>query len=348
MPIEVISTIKPKNNGTFPIAEACDIDVNGVRLDKKILNTVEKDKISLVFISEENRIYLYIDGKPVGDGIAFPSGGASGDVVGNISADNTIILSGNLADGTYTIKYEMEDGSIVDIGPLEKYTNVYYSVSFIPTNCTINNSATQVARGQSYSATITANSGYELKSVTVTMGGANVSVTNGVINIANVTGNIVITAVAEVSKPTNLLPNATFTADELASFTEAQKQQSNNGYVSGYRLSASKGTLSASSAHFTSGFIPVGVNDKVTIENITLDQSSGNVNNIVFYNSAKEFVFGLGGPSGGKVFGDGVTNNNGVYTFTPSSCGAGSKAVGYFRVSCASITTNSIITVAKA
>lgn len=36
MAIEVIGTLKPKNNGTFPIAEAKDIDVNGTRLDEKL------------------------------------------------------------------------------------------------------------------------------------------------------------------------------------------------------------------------------------------------------------------------------------------------------------------------
>lgn len=38
MPIEVIATIKPKNNGTFPIVEAKDISVdeNGARLDEKL------------------------------------------------------------------------------------------------------------------------------------------------------------------------------------------------------------------------------------------------------------------------------------------------------------------------
>lgn len=38
MAIEIISTLKPKNNGTFPIAEAADIavDENGTRLDAKL------------------------------------------------------------------------------------------------------------------------------------------------------------------------------------------------------------------------------------------------------------------------------------------------------------------------
>ena len=38
MAIEIISTLKPKNNGDFPVAEAKDIDVNGIRLDDLIEN----------------------------------------------------------------------------------------------------------------------------------------------------------------------------------------------------------------------------------------------------------------------------------------------------------------------
>lgn len=39
-------------------------------------------------------------------------------VFGYVDENNNIILSGNLADGTYTAKYEMADGSTVDIGNL--------------------------------------------------------------------------------------------------------------------------------------------------------------------------------------------------------------------------------------
>lgn len=297
-------------------------------------------------IASDGLIYIFVDGVPVGTGI--PQG-QTADVYGYIDENNHITFTGkNVPDGSYTCSFDMENGSTVPIGAFVKDMNTYYSITSNLTNCTNSNNTKTVVEGESYSATITANSGYVLKSVSVTMGGSAVSVSGGVINIASVTGNIVITAVAEVAAPTNLLPEATFTDSELSSFTTVQKQESANGYVSGYRLSASKGSLSASSAHYTSGFVPVGVNDTVTIENITLDQSSGNVNNIVFYDSAKTFVYGVGGPSGGKVFGSGVTVNNGVYTFTPTSCGAGAKAVGYFRVSCASITTDTIIIVTKA
>ena len=51
--------------------------------------------------------------------IDMPEGGASGDVTGVLDESNNILLSGNLADGTYTLKYENEDGTYTEIGTLE-------------------------------------------------------------------------------------------------------------------------------------------------------------------------------------------------------------------------------------
>lgn len=140
-------------------------------------------------------------------------------IFGIVDENNNIIVSGNLPDGTYSVKYEMEDGSTVDIGDLVLDTNVYYTVTNTLTNCINSNSATQAVGGGSYSATITANSGYELSSVVVTMGGTDISasaVSGGNINIANVTGNIVITAVAEeiqTDNTENILTNGAYTVE---------------------------------------------------------------------------------------------------------------------------------------
>ncbi len=154
------------------------------------------DKTGLTLgIYTDGLVYLFVDGAPVGTGIELPTGG--GDVYGYVDSENNVVLTGNLADGTYSIKYEMANGNTVSIGNLVLDSNVYYTVTNNLTQCTNSNNAAQVVEGGSYSATITAVSGYELKSVTVTMGGSPVTVSGGVINIANVTGNIVITAVAE-------------------------------------------------------------------------------------------------------------------------------------------------------
>lgn len=50
--------------------------------------------------------------------VPMPTGGASGDVVGTLDESNNILLTGELADGNYIIKYEMADGSTVNIGSL--------------------------------------------------------------------------------------------------------------------------------------------------------------------------------------------------------------------------------------
>lgn len=121
-------------------------------------------------------------------------------LIGYVDANNTIVVKGILSDGTYTVKYEMEDGSVLEIGKMVLgVEEVYYSVSNNLTGCVSNNSVASIVEGGSYSAKITANDGYEISSVKVTMGGTDITATavsGGDINIASVTGNIVITAVA--------------------------------------------------------------------------------------------------------------------------------------------------------
>ena len=73
----------------------------------------------------------------------------------------------------------------------------YYTVSNNLTNAASSNSAATVAEGESYSATITANSGYTLTNITVSMGGVDITaetVSGNQISITTVTGNLVITA----------------------------------------------------------------------------------------------------------------------------------------------------------
>ena len=83
---------------------------------------------------------------------------------------------------------------------------VMYTITRNLTNCTSNNTTDRINQGESYSATVTPNSGYELMNVAITMGGTNVTSTvytyqngNAVINIPNVTGNVVITIQATAS-----------------------------------------------------------------------------------------------------------------------------------------------------
>lgn len=80
-----------------------------------------------------------------------------------------------------------------------KIPTTNYTVTNTLTNASNNNSASSVVSGQPYAALITANEGYTLGEVTVTMGGDDISATavdDGAITIPSVTGNIVITATA--------------------------------------------------------------------------------------------------------------------------------------------------------
>lgn len=76
-----------------------------------------------------------------------------------------------------------------------------YSITNNLTNAETSNSAASIAGGASYSATITAEDGYTISAVTVTMGGTDITSTawdadTGVITIAQVTGDVVIAATA--------------------------------------------------------------------------------------------------------------------------------------------------------
>lgn len=296
---------------------------------------VDKSGLTLGYHTD-GLIYIFAGTTPLGTGIELPAGG---DVVGFVDSANNIVVKGNLADGTYTVKYEMEDGSVIDIGNLVLDTNVYYSVTKNLTNCTIDNSDTQVVEGEAYTATITANSGYELSSVVVTMGGNAVTVNDGVINIAAVSGNIVITAVAEESGTayTNLLPLAVD-----ADGNDYVGTNGEDGYKTGYKMSTSSGNESETSGAYCSGFMPVGYGEEVYIKNITL-HSGANVNNVVFYDANKAKVIGAAGGTAGQ-FNSGVNYEDGVY-HTSSDVFATRTDIAFFRFSCGGITGETIVTV---
>jgi hypothetical protein len=223
------------------------------------LSVDKADKSAMTLgVHTDGFVYLFINGVPQGNGLDIKADVIEGDVFGYVDENNVIVLNGALAEGTYTIKYEMDDGSTVEIGDLVLDNNVYYSITNNLTNCTNSNNTVQMVEGGSYSATISANSGYELSSVKVTMGGTDISstaVSGGKVTIANVTGNIVITAVAtEV---------ATTPKGNLADPTSADWQE-------GYRLSISAGTTSALAGHTTTNYIPAKVGDVLRVKGLKI------------------------------------------------------------------------------
>lgn len=110
--------------------------------------------------------------------------------------------------------------------------------------------------GTSISGTYSISDGYELKSVVVTMGGTDITstaVSGTSINIAKVTGDIVITVIAAVKSKYNV------TNLVLASEEQTSTAVYNNGlgYKDGYKASeGSSGAESTASGYTVTGFIP--------------------------------------------------------------------------------------------
>lgn len=99
---------------------------------------------------------------------------------------------------SYKIKYgnkviaEIPIGNTTPVEPVVKK----YTITSTLSNATSNNNKTEIEENQSYTATITANEGYEINTVIITMGGNDITSTvynGGNINISKVTGNLVIT-----------------------------------------------------------------------------------------------------------------------------------------------------------
>lgn len=250
-------------------------------------------------------------------------------VYGFVDENNNIVVYGDLADGTYSIKYELEDGTTVDIGNLVLDSNVYYTVTNNLTNCTSSNSAGEVIGGESYFATITADSGYELSSVTVTMGGNPVTVSGGTISIASVTGDIVITAVATEK-------TVTPTDNNLAAPDDTYWKE-------GYKLSISGGGTAELAGHTTTNFIPAKAGDVVRVKGMKLvgTTSGSNGYKIVLYKTKDVESSKLGGAYGVTDVGDAnygrmVTVDGDVSTFTVLIVNTGEQAAkdtcNYIRI----------------
>lgn len=169
----------------------------------------------------------------------------------------------NVAIKALTVKMNGVDitESVVSLTPYSPAVN--FSITNNLTNVTNSNDASTTSGG-SYTATLTADSGYTLGAVTITMGGVDITATvysSGTINISNVTGDIVITATATQTQRINQIP--------LSVESNGQPYNGGTGYKSGYRL-GSAGTESAQSGAFVTGFIPCVKGQTISLENLEL------------------------------------------------------------------------------
>lgn len=117
----IYGTVKIENGGTGAVtAEAARENIGAAsaeavnELSDKIDNCVPKNQGAanvgkILAVGTDGNLVL----------VDMPDGGASGDVVGVLDDSNNILLTGDLADGTYTLKYENADGTYTEIGTLE-------------------------------------------------------------------------------------------------------------------------------------------------------------------------------------------------------------------------------------
>lgn len=109
------------------------------------------------------------------------------DIVNNFTTEQT--------DSNFIIKYGNKIIAEIPLGSTTPAV-IKYTITNTLSNAINNNNATEIEKNQSYTATITADEGYSINNVIITMGGTNITdsvYNNGNINISKVTGNIVIT-----------------------------------------------------------------------------------------------------------------------------------------------------------
>ena len=215
------------------------------------------------------------------------------------------------------------------------------SITYALTNAASSNTVSIVNDGDSYTTTLSANSGYALSSVTVTMGGIDItdSIYNadtGTVSIPAVTGNVVITAAAVVSRTDVLRQSVSF---------DGTLYNGGTGYKSGYRLN-SGGNEAAASGVYCSGFIPMVSTQTIEFEGIELPAASSVGNNyytIHFYDSTFTRI-AKSQYQAHDVFhtssiGSGTTDGSGNYikTFKPT----GVSGLAYIRFSCGMIDDSS-------
>ena len=187
--------------------------------------------------------------------------------------------------GDYSIKVTAVGENFIesDYSNELNYTNVFYTVTNTLTNCTSNNSTTSIRKGSAYSATITADSGYQMSGATVsiTMGDTDITgaaYSDKTITIAAVTGNIII----NITAPAITGPQWIETTNPPAS---AYYQQLSPATDIIYATNI-RGTASSTSSN-----VIAKSSDGVSWENITVSDSALYDG----YGSNEPFVFGDNG-----------------------------------------------------
>ena len=103
-------------------------------------------------------------------------------------------------------------------------TDTYYTITYTLNQATSSNSTKSIKKGSSYSTIVAANEGYNVKNISVVMGGTDISNTairGSNINIPNVTGDITITVTTEAIPVTP----ETLTISNIGNITQPEKTE---------------------------------------------------------------------------------------------------------------------------
>ena len=250
-----------------------------------------------------------------------------------------VCTKGNGADLIVTVNEEITYGG----SDGDDTSATTYAIIRNLTNVASSNLVSTVAIGSAYSTTLTANSGYELGDVSVTMGGNNVtsayySSSTGKVSIPAVTGTVIITATANAVQAsyTNQLPISTDASGNVYNGT---------GYKADTYLSA--GNEGARTGVYTSGFIPCKMGDVIYFKNCKIQASQSN-HRFSFYDSSKQPLsnchFNTTQLASYGGFNE-VYGSDGNMTQLTVSGGSSMPNTAYMRFCCGGLDGTSIVTV---
>ena len=97
-----------ESNDKFAITASEDSLNHNMDLIDEAIGEIASEKVDNTDISlgiaSDGLVYIFINGQPVGSGIARGSGH---DVFGYVDENKVIVLSGDIANGNYTVKQEI-------------------------------------------------------------------------------------------------------------------------------------------------------------------------------------------------------------------------------------------------
>lgn len=196
-----------------------------------------------------------------------------------------------------------------------------YNITNNLSYCINSNNSNQIVAGKSYSATIIPNDQYVLDGVSVLMGGVDITTTaytNGIITIASVTGDIVITALASPNKTDDEGDSGLQAYGAIATSIDTDGSIYNQvGYKDYTRINSSGEAVSCDSTEcFVTGFIPMKAGDTFTVNGnyiLTTHEQQGSMN-VAFYDANFNKLVAANMSSsyaGDRAFTDIVTNSDG-------------------------------------